>query len=351
MLAPLLHILPLTTIVRERVLPIPGDVTVRAGQKVSATEVVAQATWSRDHALIDVAGGLRIAPAAAEALIRCKVGDQLSAGSEVAKGGGMFPKTIRAPKDGRVVAVGGGQILLQTGETPLRLRAGMPGMVVQIIPDRGVVIQNAGALIQGIWGNGRVDTGLLVNLCEAADSVLTGAKLDVSLRGAVILGGMCRDVETLQAAAELPVRGLILSSMDPALLPAAMQMRYPILLTDGPGSLPMNSLAYRLLSTNVQREVTLNAEVYDRYTGARPEVIIPLPVAQEPAAPRDVEAFAPGQMVRMRRPPAMGGIGSISVLRPGLSLLPGGLRAAAAEVKMENGETLLVPLVNLEVVG
>jgi hypothetical protein len=223
--------------------------------------------------------------------------------------------------------------------------------VVQIIPDRGVVIQNTGALIQGIWGNGRIDTGLLVNLCEAADSVLSPAKLDVSLRGAVILGGMCQDLETLQAAAELPARGLILSSMDPTLLPAALQMRYPILLTDGPGSLPMNSMAYRLLSTNVQREVSLNAEVYDRYTGVRPEVIIPLPVGQEPAAPRDVETFAPGQMVRMRRPPAMGGIGSIVTLRPGLSLLPGGLRAPAAEIRMENGETLTVPLVNLEVVG
>ena len=88
------------------------------------------------------------------------------------------------------------------------------------------------------------------------------------------------------AAAELPVRGLILSSLPPALLPLANQMRYPILVTDGLGSLPMNSLAYRLLSTNVQREVTLNAEAYDRYSGGRPEAIIALPVSQEPAAPR-----------------------------------------------------------------
>ena len=131
----------------------------------------------------------------------------------------------------------------------------------------------------------------------------------------------------------------------------AREMRFPILLTNGFGSLPMNSAAYKLLATNAKREATLNAEVYDRYSGARPEVIIPLPVSSEPAPSIDVEIFAPGQMVRMRRPPMMATIGSIMNLLPGLTILPGGLRAACAEIRFENGEQALVPLVNLEVVG
>jgi hypothetical protein len=61
--------------------------------------------------------------------------------------------------------------------------------------------------------------------------------------------------------------------------------------------------------------------------------------------------FAVGQTVRMRRPPNAGMIGAISNLHMGLSSLPSGLRARAADVKLENGETVLVPLVNLEVVG
>jgi len=202
-----------------------------------------------------------------------------------------------------------------------------------------------------VWGNGRIETGMLVNLMEKPDSVLEVGRLDVSLRGSVLLAGMVRDAETLRAAAELPVRGLILSSLQPSLIPFALQMRYPILAMDGIGKLPMNSAAYRLLTTNAQREATVNAEMFDRYSGARPEVIVPLPVSVEPAQPNDMETFAPGQQVRLRAAPHFGMIASLVRLHTGSVTLPSGLRAHAADVRLENGEEILVPLANLEVVG
>lgn len=351
MLAPVHHVIGLTTIVRERLLPISGEVIARLQQKVTAGEVVAETRWSREHALLDVARILGVSPAAADKLIKCKVDDQVTASAEIAVGRGMFPKSVRVPKDGRVVAVGGGQVLLEVGETKIELRAGIPGTVVEVIPNRGVVIQTSGGLVQGVWGNGRVDAGLLINLMEGPETVLVPGRIDVSLRGSIILGGMIRTAETLQALAELPARGLIASSIQPSLLSKAREMRFPILVTDGVGTFPMNTAAYKLLSTNAKREVALNAEVFDRYTGARPEVFIPLPISSEPPLPNEVEVFAPGLQVRMRRPPAMGMIGSIVSIKPGLTILPSGLRAQAAEVKLENNETVIVPLVNMEVVG
>jgi hypothetical protein len=247
--------------------------------------------------------------------------------------------------------VGGGQVLLEVGETKIELRAGIPGVIIEIIPNRGAVIQTAGALAQGVWGNGRVDSGALVNLAESSDGVLTVNRLDVSLRGSVLLAGMVKDAESLQAAGELPVRGLILSSLYPSLISVAREMRYPIMVTEGFGALPMNSAAYKLLSTNAKREVTVNAEIYDRYSGARPEAIIQLSISSDPPAVREVEEFAPGLQVRMRRPPALGMIGTIVTIPTGLTTLASGLRALSAEVKLENGETVIAPLVNLEVVG
>jgi hypothetical protein len=246
---------------------------------------------------------------------------------------------------------GSGQVLMEVGDTRIELRAGLPGVVTQIIPDKGVVIRTAGALIQGVWGNGRIDNGLMTSLLEKPDDILMADRLDVSLRGSVILAGQVRDLDTLKAAGELPVRGLILSSMPSTLIEPSYKMRYPILVTEGFGAIPMNSAAFKLLTTNNKREVTVNADHFDRYTGIRPEVIIPLPISNEPEEPNRYERFELGRQVRMRRPPNAGMLGTISELPTGLSLLPSGLRAPAAEVKLENGDVLLVPLVNLEVVG
>jgi hypothetical protein len=350
-LAPVHHILPLTTIVRERVLPVKGNVLARLSQKVVPSDIVAEATWAREHIFLDVARTLNISADAADKLIHCQAGDKILAGATIAAGRGFLPKTVKSPREGRVVAAGGGQVLIEAGESHMELRAGIPGLVTQIIPDRGVVIQTTGALIQGVWGNGRVDTGVMINLADKPDSELTVSRMDVSMRGSIIVAGVVKQAEALQAAADLPVRGLILGSLFPSLLPIAREMRFPIILTDSFGVLPMNSAAYRLISTNAKREATINAEFFDRYSGARPEVIIPLPVTSDPPPPRDVEVFAPGQTVRLRRQPAAGLIGTITSLHVGLAAFPSGLRAEAAEVKLENGEQLLIPLVNLEVVG
>lgn len=351
MLAPIVHVLPLTTIIRERLLPVAGKVNAHVNQRVNPTDVIAEATFAREHVLLDVARTFGISANAADKLLKVKEGDRLIQGALVAESGGLIPRSVKAPRPGRVMVAGSGQVLMEVGDTRVELRAGLPGVVTQVISERGVIIRTAGALVQGVWGNGRIDNGLMVNLLEKPDDVLTAARLDVSLRGSVILGGQIRDLETLKVAAELPVRGLILSSLPSSLITNAYQMRFPIMVTEGFGAMPMNSAAFKLLTTNNKREATVNAEHFDRYSGNRPEVIIPLPISSEPPEPTNYEPFAAGQQVRMRRPPSAGMIGTIANMRPGLSLLPSGLRAPAADVKLENGESVIVPLVNLEVVG
>ena len=351
MLAPVLHVLPMTTIVRERTLPVAGKVNAHLNQRVNPTDVIAEANFAREHVLLDVARTFGVSANAADKLMKVKEGDRLPASGLVAEMGGLIPRSIKAPRPGRVMVAGGGQVLMEVGDTRIELKAGMPGTVIQVMNERGVVIRTAGALIQGTWGNGRIDNGLMASLIDKPDAVLEADRLDINLRGSVILGGHVRDVETLRAAAELPVRGLIISSLLSSLLQTAVQVRFPILVLDGFGAMPMNTAAYNLLTSNNKREVTVNAEHFDRYNGNRPEVIIPLPVSNEPDEPDAYVAFAVGQKVRMRRSPHAGMIGVLANLPSGMSLLPSGLRAPAGEVKLENGTVALVPLVNLEVVG
>jgi len=345
MLAPVSHNLALTTIIRKRLLPVQGDVVVKLNQHILATDTVAEAEFSHKHHLIDIAHILGIKPSVAEKMVSVRVGEKLAAGTVVAK-------WIKEEHNGRVVAAGGGQILLDISEKPFELKAGISGEVVELIQNRGVIIQEVGALVQGIWGNGRISSGTLHVLAEKPAEILTAKQLDMSLRSLVILAGSCQNAEVLNTAAEITVRGLILSSIHPSLLGLARKMPYPIVVTDAIGNQAMNANAYKIISTNNQREkVTVNAEAFQRYEGTRPEIIIPLPHTDPPSTPRAVEIFAPGQKVRLRRAPHAGATGTLENLPAGLKTLPNGLRVMAGEVKLNSGKQITVPLVNLEVLG
>ena len=350
MLAPVTHFISPVMIRRERLLQSPGKVLARKGQKVSATDVVAEGILSPSHLQLDVGRALGVSVEKADSLIQCTTGDRIEKGDVVAGPVGWMRRVLRAPKGGVVLLVGGGQVLVELDSQPFQLKAGMPGEVADLIPDRGVIIENTGALLQAVWGNGRIDFGLLSILARTPDHILEPEQLDVSLRGSVVLAGHCASAEALGAIDEIPLRGLILSSLAPSLIPIAEKLNAPVIVLEGFGSLPMNAIAHKLLSTNERNEVAINAEPWNRYKATRPEIIIPVPAPGSVASPKDGFVFEAGQQVRSFRAPCKGKIGQITRLK-GSTVLPSGINAQAAEVRLENGDLVTLPLANLEVLA
>lgn len=348
MLAPITHILPLTNIRRVRTLAVPGQVLVRAGQKVSAADVIAQASVPATHMVLDIRRGLGI-PRASEAE-RCLVrqqGDHLEKGDIIAESSGLFSRLVRAPVAGEVVAIFGGQVLLRTGVTVVEVQAGIAGTVIEVLPEFGAVIEANGGLIQGVWGNGRADSGPLVLAAKSPADELTIQMVDVSMRGAMVLAGHCADADALRAGADFSLRGLILSSLPASLLPVASSVKYPVLLVEGFGRLPYNQIAFDLLTTSEKRDVSVNA-VFDMQDGRRPELVVHLPAPGQ--MPPETDYFAPDQTVRIQGVPYTGKIGKIVQVRQAYFNLPNGLKVQSADVQLEQDVRVTVPLANLEVI-
>lgn len=351
MLAAVTHILPMTLIRRERLLPMPGRLLVRKGQKVSATDAIGEYKPRQDFYLVDIARVLSVPVDRVDSYVQCEAGSKIAEGDIIAGPAGFTRKVIRSPKSGQVILTGGGQVLIEFDEQPLPVQAGFSGEIAELISDRGAIVETTGSLIQGVWGNDRIDFGPLVMVEASPYSELTADKLDMSQRGAVILAGFCKDRQAFEVANQLPLRGLILGSLDISLKNMAMEAAFPVLVLEGFGQYAINPIAYKLLSSQGQREVCLNAEKADLLKGTRPEMVIPLPASGMMNAPKPAEYITVQQKVRVLNYQYARSTGVVTFIK-GWIVLPNGLRAQAVEVRLDsNGEKILLPLQNLEVLA
>ena len=349
MLAKVTHISGLANVRRTHILPVNGRVLVSPGQRVHASDVLAETNNATRHVLLDVRRWLGYARVdeAQRTIIR-QEGEKVQKGDIIAETGGLFSRIVRAPDDGQVVTISAGRVLLEVESQPVQILAGISGVVTDLIPERGATVEGNGALIQGVWGNGPfVGEGLMVILLKSPDDELQRTDLEVSLRGAIVVAGHCQDPEALRNAAGLPLRGLLLTSMSSDLIPLAKGLDIPIMVLEGFGRTPMNQAAYTLLTTSDKRDVAIHS-VYDPILGDRPELFIPLPSIGP--TPPETTYFAPNQTVRIQGEPYRGQIGTIVQVRQGLTVLPNGVRAPAADVRLEQDTQVIIPLANLEVI-
>lgn len=342
------NIQPMTNIRRTRMLPIRGQVLVRHSQKVGAMDVVAAGSPGNEHLMLDLRSALNLRnPAQLEAALKCRAGEQVKKDDIIAESGGVFRRVVRAPVNGQIIAINAGQVMIQVQDHPVQLLAGISGTVVDVIPDRGVVLETNGSLVQGVWGNGKTSQGMLMLAGRSAEEEIDQHSLDVSMRGAVALGGWCRDANIFQAGNDLQLRGIILGSMPADLIPEAQKAGYPVLLVDGFGSFPMNSQAYQIFETNERQTACLHALPWNRFTGERPEVVIPKSGTGEPKD--ETTEIKAGAIVKVATMPLSGKVGIIVDLPQTPQQLPNGIKAQVARVRLENNELVSIPLVNLDV--
>jgi hypothetical protein len=351
MFAPITHQTSFTKIRRERLLPLPGTVMVTTGQQVKATDVIAETRVANQHLMLDVAQQLKISARQAQNLMNVNVNQLVERGEVIAGPTGFPPRSVKFPEQGKVVYIHDGQVLLELDTPPYRLFAGLEGEIRNIIPDRGAILETEGALLQGIWGNGKISQGNLVSLMRSPSTELTGEDFEGDLSEAIIVSGCVCRKETLQYCRQFNIRGLILASLSASLVPLAAQARFPIIILDGFGKIPMNSAACRILTENAGKVIALNACGWERSTDSRPEIIIPLPEIKAADYSLPDAILAPGKRVRINSSDLRGKVGKLIALNTEQAMLANGIMTRVATIHLENGEQTYVPLANLELLA
>jgi len=348
------RIAPLTTIRRDRLLPAPGQVLVHPGELVGPADVVARCLLPGEVRVVDVGRALGVRPERAAKYIRKTVGDPIQVDDILAVPGGLFGRlrgSCRAPVDGQIMDVRNGLMLIESETTTFELCAHIKGQITNVMPNRGVVISTAGVLIQGVWGSGGEAEGVLKVLVDNPQRPLRARAIDVSCHGTLVAGGRILDENVLEQAVEAKVRGVIVGSVNAELCSFLESLPFPVLVTEGFGTFPMSRQVFSLLHSHMGREAMLSADTQTRWGARRPEVLIPL--RAEEGLPAEEPGPVPlqvGDRVRALRNPHLGAVGTVTDLPAMPQVLASGARLPVAGVDLEGGESVLIPVANLELI-
>jgi hypothetical protein len=350
------HLIGLTTFRRDRLLPLDagGSVEVSRGDRVDLHHVIARGTLPSGYLVIDAARALKLRkPDALNEQLHVAVGDPVEIGQLLAGKEGRRKRGVRSPLTGSVAYIGEGRIILQEIEETITVEAGLTGQVTDVRKGRGAVIEGIGAVVQGVWGNDRRAIGTLRLEPDEGLENIYGEALSSPFRGTVVISRRPLRADSFEVLVTQDIAGVIAPSMDPALIPAALECPRAVLLTEGFGTMRMGGALSTFLLNLQGRQATVDAAQAGILEARRPEAVITVPMipGERPAAPRIDQRIQEDLQVRLTRGDFTGSVGTVTELPKTPVLLENGLSVYCARVNLITGETVAVPLENLEVFG
>jgi hypothetical protein len=349
-------------IVVKRTLPIDGEILVQRGQRVEALDIVARTELPYRYRVIDVARRLAQAKVDMSQVMLKGIGDSVEANEAIARIKGSLPflqRTARAPAAGHIAAIGAGWVLLETERNEIEVQAFINGIVSKIVPHREVTIEASGAIIEAACGFGGEAYGRLNRLAASPFESITADALSESVEQAIIVAGRSVDETVLRRAEALQVRGIIVGSIDAALLELDPPVKVRVVATEGFGDLPMSPYTFGTLTALSGREVSIRGQT-PILTAAHRETEVPPPLIlattsyssrlSETADKQEARDVKVGSRVRIIRGKLLGATGHIDSLPSEPQPIESGIVAPGAYVTIDN-QVRYIPWANLEQVN
>jgi hypothetical protein len=324
--------------------------------------------------VLNVAGKLDISPMLLRAYMRYREGDEVKQGAIVADApGGLGVEYCYAPVSGVIekVCTRTGAVTILRPARPTEVDAYIEGRVLDVVAEKGATVETTASFIQGLFGLGFENYGILHIAVAGPGDVLREEGINPDYAGRILVSGAGVTLEALRKAVDLGVKGIISGGADQIDLVRLLgreigvgitgleELPLTLILTEGFGTMPMSADTFALLRAMEGRSASVNGSTQVRAGVIRPEVIIPLDEGDGPAAAALEECLAGregprgngkvGSKVRIVRNPNFGQWGRIVGLPADPVEFETEARLQAAEVELEDGSRVLVPMANLEV--
>jgi hypothetical protein len=366
---PGLRVTELTVLRRERRLPLKGTVLVGVGETVEADQVVARCELPGNVQTLNVASKLSVDPARVAERLTRPIGSAVSRGDVVAAGKSLFglvKNTMTAPTDGVLESVSNitGQVIFREPPIPVEVTAFVHGVVREVLPDEGVVVEARAAFLQGIFGVGGETWGPIAVAVDAPGEELTSARLREAHRGCVVVGGSYVSYAALMRARELGVAAVVVGGFDDhdlrqllgrdlgVAITGSEDLGFTLILTEGFGRIAMAERTWSLLGRHAGKRASVSGATQIRAGVMRPEILIPkdgAPPAEASAHERGLEV---GSLLRVIREPYFGRIANVVALPSALAQLESEARVRVVEVAFtDDGTHAVVPRANVELIA
>jgi len=361
-----LTVTPNAIVRKTRKLPIKGTVLVKEGDRVEPHTVVARADLPGDLDQVKVAHVLGVNPAEVPQRLLVEVNEHVVEGQLIASTKyffGLFKSEAKAPTAGMVEYISdvSGNVGIRHTPRPVDLTAYVQGTVVEVIPEEGVVIETAAAVVQGIFGIGGEREGA-IRLMPEPDRTIEPRDIDGTLAGKIIVGRRLITGEALKKAAQAGVAGVVVGAIiDKELvdllgyeigvaITGDEAVGVTLVLTEGFGEIQMAQKTFYLIKSLEGQQASINGATQIRAGVIRPEVIVPRGDGAAAAAAQAGGELKIGSHIRVIREPHFGQLGSVTALPPELVEIETGAKVRTLRAKLDSGVDAVIPRANVELV-
>jgi len=368
---PGLRVTPLAALRKERILPLKGEVLVNEGDRVTAEQVVARTELPGNVHSVNVANLLSVLPDEVPSKMEKKEGEAIDRDEVIARSStlfGLFKSVARSPVRGAVENVSNvtGQVLLREPPIPVEVEAYVDGVVVEVRPGEGVVVETHGTLVQGIFGIGGEAYGEIEIVASSPDEMLDAGAIRPEHEGKILVGGSMVTSAALEKAVSCKVRGIVAGGIDDSTIKEFLgydigvaitgteEKGVTVVVTEGFGQIHMAQATFDLLRSRSGLKASMNGATQIRAGVIRPEVVVPLEGQRAeggPAASVVAGGLAPGTRVRIIREPFFGALGTVTGLPAPLQKLPTEAMVRVLTVELEeSGRSHTLPRANVEII-